>query len=324
MINQSKVMGTPGWSKNEYNRWADYIELNCLISGDDLFAKADLLDRFTDDEQEVELLSRGEAPHSRKYDILSEHIDDYYRVLEYREETLGEIYPFYLDGKDCLVLKEKLNEKQTNYFFLLMCASIYYVDKHSEGILTSLFEKYSVCIMKGLVCPGSETVLFGTAREEGLFKGTLRARIEQLAKLLGATTTKQMDEEDRFDRSRGGDGGVDIISFLPIDKASHIPFAFAQCTCSYDNWVAKQASIGEDVWGNLIRPLAPYMRYMFVPFSCHNTSGAFEEVTNIHTCLIDRIRILAIVSVHPEINGEIKHLELEKTMSEIWDEVGSE
>lgn len=34
---------------------------------------------------------------------------------------------------------------------------------------------------------------------------------------------------------------------------------------------------------------------MFVPFSCHNTKGKFQNATEVRSCLIDRIRILKII-----------------------------
>ena len=134
----------------------------------------------------------------------------------------------------------------------------------------------------------ARTELFGTTRDTNLFHGNLRSRIEQLAEFLGAQTTKTMDADKRYDRIKAGDAGLDIVSFLKLDEASHIPVALAQCTCSYDEWINKQESINSDTWRTRIDPIAPFWRYMYVPFYCHNASGKFEQLTDIHTCLIDR------------------------------------
>ena len=75
-----------------------------------------------------------------------------------------------------------------------------------------------------------------------------------------------MDADKRYDRIKAGDAGLDIVSFLKLDEASHIPVALAQCTCSYDEWINKQESINSDTWRTRIDPIAPFWRYMYVPF----------------------------------------------------------
>lgn len=39
MIKTDKQLKIPKWSKNEINRWADYIELRCLYMDDHWFLK---------------------------------------------------------------------------------------------------------------------------------------------------------------------------------------------------------------------------------------------------------------------------------------------
>ena len=120
-----------------------------------------------------------------------------------------------------------------------------------------------------------------------------------------------MDKDEKYDRIHAGDGGIDIVSFLPLDHASHIPFALGQCACSYKEWVNKQHSISHDIWSARIAPIAPFWRYMYVPFSCHNASDQFENLTDIDTCLIDRSRILKILDLHDELFSKMKDLNIE-------------
>ena len=49
MIKTDKQLKVPKWSKNEINRWADYIELRCLYMDDHLVSKDDVLDIFIDE-----------------------------------------------------------------------------------------------------------------------------------------------------------------------------------------------------------------------------------------------------------------------------------
>ncbi len=160
---------------------------------------------------------------------------------------------------------------------------------------TREFEKFCKVIMSVLVPKDAVVELFGTTRKDTIFKGTLRARIETLAQYLGASTTKSFDNNPKYDKINNGDDGLDIVAFLPIDVAQVIPFAFAQCTCSFEQWVEKQHSAGMVEWKTKISPLVSYPVFMFVPFSCHDNFGKFYDETSIYSFLIDRIRILKLI-----------------------------
>ncbi|WP_424150919.1 hypothetical protein [Selenomonas noxia] len=286
----------PQWSKNELNRWADFVELYCLYT-DDHVTVDDMLDMFSDHEGEPS--GRGTAEHSSRYDVIVAHIEDYFKLIKYRFDTYREYYPFELEGRGCIFLHESLTEKHLHYIFLLLCSSIYFMEKQSMSSITCDFEEYCRPLMKTLMPPHAKTELFGTARYKSIFQGGLRERVNQLAKLLGAQTTKKFDQDGKYDHISGGDGGLDVVSFIPLDEASHIPCAFGQCTCSYDSWKNKQVTISRDNWCARIDPLPPFIQYMYVPFFCRHASGQFENPSDIRTCLIDRGRILKLL----EING---------------------
>ncbi len=316
MIIKEKISKVPNWSKNDINRWADYIELLCLYAVDHLISKDDVLDMIFNGGMEE--LQRGEADHSAKYDRLVAIVDNYYEIVEYRLSMHKDYYPFEIEDRQCIVLKDSLSEKHMHYIFLLLCSSICFVDQSSLQKITHIFEKYCQPIMKILMPGDAQTEIFGTTRETGFFKGTLRTRISQLANMLGAQTTKTMDRDARYDRTHAGDAGLDIVSFLKLDNASHIPLALGQCACSYDEWMNKQSSIDRDTWIARIEPLAPFWRYMYVPFFCHDASGRLENLTEIYTCLIDRQRILNIFELHNELFTETAILNIKDLIKEIW------
>lgn len=309
------MLKPPDWSKSQVNRWADFIELQCLCDKDHLMSKDDVFDIFND--SGLEDLSKGEADHSAKYDKLITFIGNYYEIIDYRQSTHTEYYPFNVEDGQCISLKSELTEKHTHYIFLLLCSSIYFLDNTTMQKITHAFEKYCHPIMKILVPVDAQTELFGTTREASLFKGNLRKRIEQLAECLGTTTTKSMDRDDYYDRVNAGDDGLDIVSFLKLDNASHIPFALAQCTCSYDEWVNKQKSIDSASWRARFDSLAPFWEFMYVPFFYRNASGRFEQSTKVYTCLIDRERILNILELHNELFHELEFLNIENLIEEI-------
>lgn len=316
MILQQKIETVPTWSKNEINRWADYIELLCLYNADHLISRDDILDRFLDGDTEE--LSRGESEHSAEYDKLDAVVGNYYEIIEYRKNCHPEYYPFYIEDRQCITLKTDLSIKQMHYIFLLLCSSIRFMDGSSLQKMTHMFEKYCHPIMRFLMPVKAQTELFGTTRVGSIFTGNLRTRIAKLADLLGAQTTKSMDSNERYDRVHAGDAGLDIVSYVKLDNSSHIPFALGQCACSYVEWKNKQYSISSDEWRARIDPMAPFWQYMFVPFSCHNAAGKFEEVTEIHTCLIDRQRILSILDMEENLFAETGTLGIAALLREVW------
>ena len=315
MIKRDKVFKAPGWSKNCVNRWADYVEFMCLYSKDHIYSKDDLIDILAEGNSDE--LKKGEEDHPLEFDRLSKAVESFFDMIRYRKQVDPEFYPFEIDG-DCIILLSELSLKQLHYIFLLSRSSIYFVDRLALHKMTGLFEKYCQPIMHILMPVGAQTELFGTSRENAVFNGSLKNRITQLASFLGAQTTKTLDSAEKYDRIHAGDGGLDIVSFLKLDGASHIPFAFGQCTCSYDDWIFKQTTLDTQSWHSKIDPLAPYWKFMYVPFYCHDALGRFEDPTEIHTCLIDRQRILIILNTHQELFYEYAKMDLQDILKEFW------
>jgi len=310
MLLEENINKVQSWSfKNEINRWCDYVELKCLYGVDKLITKDDLLNLLTTEEDDS-----GQENHSSNFDKLSTQVDLVFEQIDYRSKVISGFYPFvYDDG--CLSVKEKFDENITQYILLLVCSSIVFMDKSSSTKITKYFEEYCINIFRYLVSQDSEVHIFGTSREEDLFKGNLRSRINILADCFGAETTKVFDNDPQFDVP-GGDEGIDLVAFNKIDGATHIPVALGQCTCSYSKWEIKQEEINQDAWVQKIMPIAPFGKYMFVSFFCRNASGKFENPTTITTCLIDRLRILKIIEKHREVFNSIDVAEEWKIISE--------
>lgn len=292
MLLTKKIYEIPKWSlQKELNRWCDYIELRCLEGKDKLITKDEVLSWFLIDEEDT-----GQENHSNNYDNLTVKIDNVFEQIKYRSNAIKEFYPFdYEDG--CLSEKNSIDKNMIQYIFLLMASNLVFLDKSSSVLIAKDFEEYCINVFRFLVSQDSEVHIFGTSRENSLFTGNLRTRIEKLAFCLGAQTTKSFDVDKQFDVA-GGDEGIDMVAFNKIDNASHIPVAFGQCTCSYSKWEIKQEEINQDAWVQKIMPLAPFGKYMFVSFFCRDATGQFENPTTITTCLIDRLRILKILSKH--------------------------
>lgn len=295
MIKLDKLEDKPSCKVTDCDGWADYIEMHCICSPDGLITKTDIIDLICDvDIEEQNELERGSSSHSEQYDKFSMRFDDYFKTIAYRAEKFVDYYPFELINNDCLKFKGDAafsNKKNQHYIFLLLCSNLPLVSNSDRDKLSLQFEKYCQTIMNTLVSVDSETYLFGTARTSELFRGNLRERMEALSLLLNSHTTNEFKVSQRYDVP-GGDGGIDLVSFLSLDNASHIPVALGQCTCNHSDWQSKQFSISQARISQIFAPLAPFQQYMFIPFSFRNITGNFYDGTEILTCLIDRERII--------------------------------
>lgn len=73
----------PKWSKRQYNRWADYIEMRCIVDG--YASKGEIIDTFKEDDIDNQY-DRGGSTHVKESLDLESLIDDYYNIIRYRVE----------------------------------------------------------------------------------------------------------------------------------------------------------------------------------------------------------------------------------------------
>lgn len=288
-----KVNQLPAWSSNDANKWADFIELSCLNNTDHFISLDDMLDHYSDERPEE--MDRGSWEHSSKYDRIYSDIEGYFALIEFRAKTLEKYYPFEINGDKAISLKSKLSKHHIFYFFLLFASNLSFFDGTTRYALTHAFEDISCYILRSISSPLAITHVFGTSRSniDSFYKGNLRERISSLANNLSALTSKTFDMDPKYDVP-GGDGGLDLVSFTPIDNMPFNPVSFAQCACSYDHWEDKQYSIKPEKWLARINNISPYLQFMFVPFYCRRANGEFENVSIINTCMIDRHRIFKV------------------------------
>lgn len=298
VIKNTKIETKPSsWRKKDYNRWTDFIELICIKN--DIVTVDEIVAMWSGADFSNESM-RGESDHSKEYDKLYLEVQDYFKILKSREKFVAEFYPFFVTDDGYIQIKSNLNEKNKQYLYLLLSSSIALMDDVTAKKFTTSFEIFSRIVMKQMFPVDANVELFGTSRGTGVFEGTLRSRIEKLAECLGVLTTKRFDNNPDFDGIHGGDGGLDIVAFQEIDNAGPVPFAFAQCTCSYDKWGEKQLSVGEMRWKAYLDFSVNYQQYMFIPFSCHDPLDKFYNETGIYTIVIDRIRLLRLIQKYSD------------------------
>lgn len=321
MCHPDKINTLPDWSKIEYNKWADYIELSCLKNADNLFLLDDLLDHYSD--ERADELERGTGDHSTVFDRFIVQATNYFELIKFRSDTAKEHYPFLYDADNrTLTVKESLTDSHLFYILLLFSSNLTFFDRSTRYYLTHAFEDLSCSVLEVISPAYAVTQVFGTSRndlDETMYRGNQRERLSALANDLCALTTKVFDSDEGFNVP-GGDGGLDLVSYMPIDGHPFIPVAFGQCACSIDKWVEKQNSISYDNWRSRFCNLAPYLQYTFVPFYFCKAGGGFEYPTGILTCLFDRLRIINLSQVNEKVIEDFKNHDIYNRVSGFLDE----
>jgi hypothetical protein len=286
--------------------WADFIELLCMRDPDRLISRADVVEHIRasvrdlsepdplqgspidDDDGEVD----AEAEVDDRW---SQQVSDWFKHLEYRSGSFEEFYPFEVsaDGRS-LIARPQLTLKRKVYLFLLMAANLRYVSGHRRrNMLTSSFEVSCLQALRNYLPAGSKAYMFGKhPLNKGRYKGKLWLKINQLGVDLGE---KIICEENEFNPRDTGDGGLDLVAWLPFDDGGRgVVSVFAQCGCG-DDWVDKQHETSLDVWSKCIRFTAPPIRMTFIPYCFRTATGEWDNGLHVNTVLLDRLRIITLL-----------------------------
>lgn len=281
-----------------------------MISLDQEFSKADLEDRVHERKDVGEMqeeIDEENLPTPERNDNRTRQVSDWFRHLRYREGVFGESYPFCLaDDGDTLYVGESLSVKQKLYIFLLLASNNRYSRRHTN-VLTSCFEVVSKEALKKLMPQGAEVHMFGS-KHHGRYTGTLWQKINKLAEDLNE---RVVAEERNFPPQNTGDGGLDVIGWVPTDDdlPSNL-LVFGQCACTSD-WVNKQHSSGPAAWMGKIAFKAPPSNVAFIPYFFRSTDGMWHNSDKIHqSVLIDRLRLSRILQDAPIFNCSLPAFEV--------------
>jgi hypothetical protein len=281
------------------HQWADYLELLCLMDCDGLLSKADVQDRVrprADDFQEGgEGLptSTDDEPRGKITDNWDAEIIEWYKHLAYRSQAFGDSYPFLInDARDEISTKSNLDLNQKLYVSLLLSANLGYIgaDHHR---LTSSFEVLSVEVLKGCLPNGAEVHLFGTSPLlPKRYTGNLWTKINKLASDL---KERVIAPETDFTATNVGDGGLDIIGWIPCgDEMNGLLAVFGQSACT-PHWVRKQASSAPEAWRRRMTFTATPYNMVFIPYCLRNADGTWHVGSSIQSVLMDRQRMIFLL-----------------------------
>ena len=275
---------------------------------DQRLSQADVLDRVrpvaedlpegTEEEtqEDIELEETEAAPQlltpAENNDNWSLKVGNWFRHLQYRADAFGANYPFKVSPSGDLVeVEDKLTSGQKLYVFLLLCANLRYCSK-AESTLTRSFERLSSEALRTWFSDAAEVHVFGTSEQTGPFKGSLKNKIDQLAKSLGELP--KMDKRT-LAPTNSGDGGLDIVAWVPLgDSNTHRLVVFGQCACT-DEWKTKQHSSSAHAWRQRINLAVDSNNVVFIPHCLRRQDGSWYDQEPIVCIMIDRLRYVHLM-----------------------------
>jgi hypothetical protein len=312
-------------NETNYNTWADYFELLCLLHEDKTLTVESLKDRILDenDNDLNKAISQINGVAKRvatpPQDLIGEDQVDVdindpeedqllknavLQIVGYirkRKESFGHYYPFDITPNGTISAVDNLSIKNQLYVVLL-CSSVIRIINRDGGFayrITHRFEELCEHPFRMLL-PARATILFfgagGYIEGGDVVEGSFYGKVTQVANRLGLDTTKIFSQE-AAGLYNNGDGGLDWMGFHSLgDELSTKPTFFAQCACGND-WEDKMFDAHLDKWRNFIHFLNDYKRYHFIPKSFRNNQNKWLNETSIYNCvLIDRLRLLHLLT----------------------------
>lgn len=285
--------------------WADYVELLCLFNLDREISKDVLIDRFRegkdtgepiDDESEDDTDTAEEtftAASEENVPIderLNSIVEDLFRHLKYRESAFGRSYPFAVDMTHRRMVLRRATGLSRLYLFLLIASNLRYFTSLTSQI-TRDFEALSELALQKLLPATGLVHLFHGAGRSGRYKGKLFEKLTALASDLFESMTVRADD---FDENDVGDGGLDLVAWVPMnDDSPGMLLCFAQCACT-DKWVKKQR---ETMAVQEVMTLKAHPVYLtFIPFCFRRPTGSWFYAHSVATVLLDRLRLISVLA----------------------------
>lgn len=302
----------PKWTDGHL--WADYIELLSLVNADQIVSKADILDLISDrrDLLETDAGEEGASDSPPEYnDVRQRQLDDYFRLLSFREGTFQDFYPFTIaQNGDSIQRKAKLTAKNKLYLFLLAASNLGYFSAKRRNDLTSYFEVISQQALIAYLPVNSTVRMFGKnpANSDG-YTGKIEKKLSELAEDIFATP---IVKNWTFKQGDSGDKGLDIVAWVPLgDNESGFLTIFGQCACT-DKWTDKQLAVSHAAWSTLLQFSMPPIPVIFFPYCFRDASGNWFNRSEIKSTIpVDRLRLVKLLwrEKHPLKNVSYKFVD---------------
>lgn len=298
MIEFKILEKTPGCARDKSHHYCDYIELLALCGDVDGVSNSDIYARFYNDGR---IGSIGTDHGAESNESWVSEINQWFEELRTRTLAYDDKYPFEFDNQR-FALKANLNSEQYVYLGLLLCSSLKYIE--GSSILSSAFELASLYTMKKYLPEMAQVHVFGvSSRSEGRYSGSLETKVRKLS---DDTNYPVSSRPNIFRTLDNGDGGVDIISWLPFENDRNLDkkLLFVGQSASTMSWANKQHSV--DRLNAYLDIEHKSLSTLYVPYDMRDSDRNITEWTLITIdILFDRHRMLELLDPEELFSGEL-------------------
>ncbi|WP_305832339.1 hypothetical protein [Photobacterium leiognathi] len=298
MIEFKILEKTPDCARDKTHHYCDYIELIALCSDEDGLSNSDIYDRFLDDGRISEIGSEDGAESNESWVA---EIGNWFSELSARVIAYGDSYPFHF-VEDRFALKQEIDDSHCVYLGLLLCSSLRYIENSS--ILSSAFEYASLCAMKSYLPNLAQVHIFGvSSRNQGLYVGSLESKIRLLSE---HTNYPVSSRPNVFRNGDNGDGGIDIVAWLPFLEDSNLDkkLLFIGQSAATMDWARKQHSV--ERLHSYLDIETKTLNTLYVPFDMRDYDRNIREWTLVTTdILFDRQRMIKLLKPNELFSGEL-------------------
>lgn len=323
-LNKSKLQFPK--EENDYNVWADYVEILTMLSTDRKLSVETLKDRLLDenDNDAAKALKQIDPVYKKTATPLTDKIaDDQFEgdtdpeeeqhiktclltVIDYmkaRKAIIADYYPFNIDDRYAVSLQNPLTDKHKVYIILLLSSHIRLINRNNGFAyrLTHLFEELCDEPFKMLIPNLAVSEFFGAGgtgdSDDPPPPGSklFYHKVSDLAQKLSLPLTPFFTLQNAGVHNVG-DGGLDWVAWQPFADNLHLkPLYFAQCACGTD-WEDKIYDANKSKWAGYIHINYDYPLFHFIPRCYRDLYNRWENNLKLHTVvLIDRFRIIELL-----------------------------
>lgn len=275
-----------------------------------------------DIDQETEE-DENEGSDAERSDRLERQVEDVWTQLDFRENSLKDIYPFVVNG-DFISLKENLTDIQRIYLFLLACSRLRSFKKAQKGIIQFWAKNFAIVskfCTTALLPPHSKVRIFdANSDDRRAYYGTdLRKALKKMGKDLAVP---YINEQECDRASSSGDAGFDIVATVEFDDKLSSNYALlGQCGAQETEWPKKTLEAHSLKLRTYFQVHFDIPTLMFTPIFYRNSDGEWVDNSPCAGVLvIDRARILQLLkkTTHcPAIVAEQWFIEFEQLIGEL-------
>jgi hypothetical protein len=283
------IDSVPRESYHKEHYHCDYIEILALINNKDIISISDICDRYRKNKDIEETNNENAEDNIPIDDTWRSRIQEWLDNIAVRNSVFNDFYPFTV-GHGSIQLKDNLTNAHKIYIFLLLSSNQAYIP--SGNTLPNDFEEVSLIALKNYLPNNATSHIFGTT--SGEYSGNFEDKVRKLAKNL---KYKVKAEATSFQKNNTGDGGLDLVAWLPFDEdenQNNMQIFLSQCATGKE-WHRKQYETKKIP--NCCIDFKSNINYVFfMPYDCRNSDRSFAEQDKIFSGLFfDRTRILSLL-----------------------------